>query len=593
MRRRMLRIVSSSDEDNDDDELPRTLALQNPNPNPNPSTTPASNPPSPPLEISDDDDDFVDVPDDLSPPSPPPPPPVSGATPLERGGSGGGGGGPVRSIEEFLGRLGLRLLREWLESCVAALAGPGSGFEAMDVAARARSCFEQFLFADMNLCGGGVLPENVCGMHKAELEGPFVLQVDEIVNISASIRERYQDAPAGSKRCLKLSMTDGVQRVFGMEYRPIKDLQVLAPAGLKVVIRNVHVRRGLLMLVPEVLEVLGGVVDDLDAARRRLVEEVNKPPRGKRKQVVLPLSKRASLAAWPSTATNNGAQENAVVTENRHDPQPTGQATIHITEQLAEGTIIQQPVDTPVGENNTEAEHTIQDNETMITEDSAAPYVEGNNAEPQSTSSRQYTEPDFTGPVTSGGEVTPDSDMEDAVDDVEHPLILSGDKEIPFTYLACLLAKWTVQKDRESYIQGNIKCFLTGVKGFQFKNRSKFELHVYVDDGSLISEVLIDHSVVQKGIGHSPEEVTAALSSSEKKIAADMRETLKRFQLFLAKFEGTMLVEINGSSPLPTVLEMNQSCSTSDAWLLLRRLKMFAALQDPRNKKSEPIDISP
>jgi RecQ-mediated genome instability protein 1 len=29
-------------------------------------------------------------------------------------------------------------------------------------------------------------------------------------------------------------MTDGVQRIFGMEYRPIKDLAVLAPAGLKV-----------------------------------------------------------------------------------------------------------------------------------------------------------------------------------------------------------------------------------------------------------------------------------------------------------------------------------------------------------------------
>ena len=29
-------------------------------------------------------------------------------------------------------------------------------------------------------------------------------------------------------------MTDGVQRVYGMEYRPIKDLKVLAPAGFKV-----------------------------------------------------------------------------------------------------------------------------------------------------------------------------------------------------------------------------------------------------------------------------------------------------------------------------------------------------------------------
>ena len=61
-----------------------------------------------------------------------------------------------------------------------------------------------------------------------------ILQVDEIVNISCPLRGRYQKAPHGVKRCLKLSMTDGVQRVFGMEYRPIKDLDALAPAGLKV-----------------------------------------------------------------------------------------------------------------------------------------------------------------------------------------------------------------------------------------------------------------------------------------------------------------------------------------------------------------------
>lgn len=62
----------------------------------------------------------------------------------------------------------------------------------------------------------------------------IILQVDEIVNISSALKSRYQKAPPGFKRCLKLSMTDGVQRVFAMEYRPIKDLDVLAPAGLKV-----------------------------------------------------------------------------------------------------------------------------------------------------------------------------------------------------------------------------------------------------------------------------------------------------------------------------------------------------------------------
>ena len=36
------------------------------------------------------------------------------------------------------------------------------------------------------------------------------------------------------------------------------------------------------MLVPEVFQVLGGLVEELDAARQRLFNEVNKPPRGKR-----------------------------------------------------------------------------------------------------------------------------------------------------------------------------------------------------------------------------------------------------------------------------------------------------------------------
>lgn len=51
---------------------------------------------------------------------------------------------------------------------------------------------------------------------------------------------------------------------------------------LQVVISNVNVRRGLLMLVPEVIEVLGGKVQVLAAAQQRLIHEVNKPPRGKR-----------------------------------------------------------------------------------------------------------------------------------------------------------------------------------------------------------------------------------------------------------------------------------------------------------------------
>ncbi|VAH47310.1 unnamed protein product [Triticum turgidum subsp. durum] len=177
----------------------------------------------------------------------------------------------------------------------------------------------------MNECGAGVLPEGVGSMEATILDGPFVLQVDEIVNMSAPLRERYRDAHAGPKRCLKLSMTDGIQRIYGMEYRPIKDLEVLAPAGFKIVIRNVHIKRGLLMLVPEVIEILGGVVDELEVARVRLVSEVNKPPRGKRKQGGLPLSSRATLAAWPrNVSAANGGEQGISMPRTVNPSHPTG-----------------------------------------------------------------------------------------------------------------------------------------------------------------------------------------------------------------------------------------------------------------------------
>ncbi|XP_043724238.1 recQ-mediated genome instability protein 1 isoform X2 [Telopea speciosissima] len=434
-----------------------------------------------PLDIS--DDDFFDAHDehhDL-----PPPPPYSRQEDFLDS-----------PVDAFLRGLGLSLRREWLDSCIAALQSSRSDFSSLDVPNKAKLCFEQFLVSDMNYSGGGVLPQDVHAMHLVDLGGPFVLQVDEIVNISYPLRDRYQNVPSGIKRCLKLSMTDGVQRVFGMEYRPIKDLEVLAPAGLKVAIRNANVRRGLLMLVPEVLEVLGGMVEDLDAARQRLVHEVNKPPRGKRTRtgVVPSLATRATLAAWPSNNDNNQGNSN-------------NSASVGATRLLrldeAAGSVLSVP-----GSGARE----------VAMEDVASRHA-----------------PDAEANMSSDALL--DVEEINMNDEVECPLILTGGNENPFTYLSSLLAKWAAKEDGTPFVQGVIKCFLTGVKHFQFKRRATFELQIYVEDGSLISEILIDHNVVQKGIGYSPEEVTAALSSSDGKRISDMKECMKQFQTFLANFE--------------------------------------------------------
>ncbi|GFP83345.1 recq-mediated genome instability protein 1 [Phtheirospermum japonicum] len=539
---------------------------------------------------------------------------------------------PVNGVLE---RLGLRLKKEWLDSCLQRLQSSVMGFQRMDDSAKAKLCFEQFLISDMNYCGAGVLPRNVHTLGLVDLKGPFVLQVDEIVNISCPLRRRYHNAAPGKGRCLKLSMTDGVQRVFGMEYRPINDLQPLSPAGLKVAVCNVNIRHGLLMLVPEVLQVLGGSVEELESARQRLVNEINKPPRGKRNTMVPPLAARATLAAWPPP--NNGVpghvdRNTSVNTTPQH-------AT---TQGTAAGiSANQQATATPVGRNNAHLnssaaqEHNEVPRRTdmpanipsRVTGQGAAfgvPCI-GRPRESFRVPMRSNDKPSRLHDVQPVERVTishdnnetlretrqvsrhndepnrssvlpMDMDVEEIfmVDNLERHYVLSRNEDIPFTYLASLSAKCTAIIDEDSVVRGKIKCFLTGVKGFQYKQRPKYELRVYVDDGSLISEILIDHSAVQSRVGCSPQEVTSALESVESERVNAMKETLKQFQKFLINFEGTMVVEINKASPVPVAVEMNQGCAASDACLLLRRLKPLSSRSQSQNVSHlNPINLSP
>ncbi|CAF2037165.1 unnamed protein product [Brassica rapa] len=519
-------------------------------------------------------------------------------------------------IAEALSRMGIKLKTEWWVSCLSGLEVSVPQFSRLEVAAKAEHCFEQFLFCDMNLCGGGVLPRNVASMVLEELAGPFVLQVvDEIVNIGCALKGRYENANAGLKRCLKLSMTDGVQRVFGMEYRPIKDLQVLAPAGLKIVVSSVQVRHGLLMLVPETIQVLGGMVEELEEARKRLVIEVNKPPRGirKRNRGVASLATRASLAAWLLNDNDTGNQVNSSTSGDASHVQANGQGnSVNVTRtHISPRTMSNPPASTNVeatvsrvehmqidtaathGERTFSGLHSTSSNIHMTAStprtscSGTRPFYNSgceNTLDQQTSNVTSFVEEmhidngserDTTSPVYgSGSGAVADDEVSNMVVDLETPSVMSTNPETPFTYLAEMSQNWAVMKDTMPFVQGRIKCFLTGVKRFQFKQQSTFELICYVDDGSLICEILLHNDVVQRRIGHSSMEVTAALSSSAPtKENAMMKEKLKGFQLFLADFEGMMVVEMNRTSQYPVAIEMNQGCSSTDARLLFERIK--------------------
>ncbi|CAK9133825.1 unnamed protein product [Ilex paraguariensis] len=163
-----------------------TLNSSNPNPNPNHNYNPSE---AVQLEIS--DDDFVDVPENFSPPPTPAPPPPSAPAPAPsistqyvhsstastmNSSTDSNFEASDCPISGFLRGLGLNLRREWLDSCIRNLESLVPGFVRFDNATKAKLCFEQFLYSDMNYTGAGVLPENVHNMHLVDLPGPFVLQ---------------------------------------------------------------------------------------------------------------------------------------------------------------------------------------------------------------------------------------------------------------------------------------------------------------------------------------------------------------------------------------------------------------------------------
>ncbi|WVZ85366.1 hypothetical protein U9M48_032303 [Paspalum notatum var. saurae] len=603
-----------------------------PTPAPPPFRTPTPAPTPPPFGTPAPSPPLARTPASTAPPQPTPPPPPPPPPSLS---------GRLRPVYEFLSGLGLRLRPEWFEFCAAGI----PGFDGLGGAeVQARRCFEQFLFADMKACGAGVLPEGVASMHAVVLDGPFVLQVDEIVNISAPLKERYRDAVAGPKRMLKLSMTDGIQRIFGMEYKPIRYLAVLAPAGLKIIIRNVHIRRGLLMLVPEVIEILGGVVDELEAARDRLVSEVNKPPRGRRKEGGLPLSSRATLAAWPcSTNVTSGVEQRISTPGAVGSSYPTGSGNAFQVGRPTE-TVVEEHASPPVVVNivqeqiqhaqeinmqglpasltrkNTETPantaykydhiHIIERSTQTIIEEYVDPSIIANNADEQMQRVQEITmqeqATDFgrnertpsvsnsCGYDSQHADGTAANDVEaarspnvDVINQMEQSFILSGEHEKPFTYIYFMLADWSGQQDTRPSIQGKIKGVITSVKHFHFKQRTEYELYVYIDDGSFISEAIVDNDIVKYTLGLSPGEVTAALAGkSEFASVSEVKETLKGFQSFLMKFEGMMLIELNKKYSVPVVRELNEGCSSSNAWLLLRRLKTFSS-----QKHVQSLDI--
>lgn len=172
----------------------------------------------------------------------------------------------------------------WLDACVNWIKEEADR-ESVPQSQLNQRVLEQWLLTDLRDLAHPVLPERISEVLKTELDGCYCVQMDSLLDISqpaytqlqrirgtdrsndqvsAVTQETQRPWEAKPTRVLMLQLTDGVQSLEGMEYRPIPALSTnLAPGTKLQLVGPIVVRLGVLLLKAENVKVLGGEVEQL------------------------------------------------------------------------------------------------------------------------------------------------------------------------------------------------------------------------------------------------------------------------------------------------------------------------------------------
>lgn len=185
----------------------------------------------------------------------------------------------IQQIKSFFDSHQVILSPEWLESCIewCKTEGLGHNWTIKDLQFKV---YEQWLLLDLRDVELAALPPNISDQKRYTLTGSYSLQIMQIIDISKpkmwqlqKIRNNHaltrnlesdnQEVGSG-KRVLLLTLTDGVQEIEAMEYKPIKSLNINSKPGMKLRITGpISVRRGRLMLEEHHVKILGGEVEEI------------------------------------------------------------------------------------------------------------------------------------------------------------------------------------------------------------------------------------------------------------------------------------------------------------------------------------------
>ncbi|KAG8657420.1 tudor domain-containing protein 3 isoform X1 [Manihot esculenta] len=131
-----------------------------------------------------------------------------------------------------------------------------------ETSAVTNSVESELLNMDLKSLGAKSLPDPNIFRKTSHLQGPKVLQVSSVRDISVSSIGGVSDS--GHRRLLKLSLTDGHSEITAIEYSHIPSIPNDLVPGTKVRLENkIPIHSGILCLNPKVITLMGGVVPSL------------------------------------------------------------------------------------------------------------------------------------------------------------------------------------------------------------------------------------------------------------------------------------------------------------------------------------------
>eukprot|EP00903_Cladosiphon_okamuranus_P011728 g11028.t1 len=175
-------------------------------------------------------------------------------------------------VRQAMARLGVHIRHDWIKHCLQG-GGRGNGNAGGGTSSGGgrqaqEDVYRTFLSCDLREAGEACLPAGVGDMVKERVKGKMVVQIENARDIAKSFEQREKADGGSFHHTLKLALGDGRQTVAAFEYRRIQGLAADPPPGLKLLLVEPWVRRGILLLSSENTTVLGGEVSSLVEARQ-------------------------------------------------------------------------------------------------------------------------------------------------------------------------------------------------------------------------------------------------------------------------------------------------------------------------------------